>query len=53
MTVERGENWGAYVERADVTVVVEGKRSEPIPVQYKHAGRRTFELSPGENGNPL
>ena len=48
ITLERGENWGTYVEHAQLTVVADEKRGEPIPIQFKYPGRETFELSPGE-----
>jgi hypothetical protein len=46
--LERGANWSAYVEKAELTVVEDGKRHNPISIQYKHPSRDTFELAPGE-----
>jgi hypothetical protein len=46
--IQRGDNWGAYVECAELTLVVDGERSKPIAIQYKYHDRPSFELSPGE-----
>jgi hypothetical protein len=43
-----GENWSSYVTRAELTVVVDGKRYDPISIQYKYPSRDSFELGPGE-----
>ncbi len=47
--LERGENWSAIVECAELKVRRwDNTRSDPIRIVFKYLGRETFELSPGE-----
>ena len=48
VNLERGEHWSVIIQRAELAIVSDGERSDPIPIAYKHHSRTSRHPHPRE-----